>query len=276
MAIETSKDPQAFTEFEYRGWETISSSYEQHFAHLTSQSVSAVLDAANVGRGMALLDVCTGPGMLAAGGTARGARVIGLDFSAEAIDIARRNVLGAEFREGNAQALPFEDNCFDAVVCGFGIIHLPQPEQALSEMRRVLKPQGQVALSVWEAPKATNGFGLLFGALKVHGDLSVPLPHGPDFFQFSDNVKFSTALKNTGFREISVKTVEQIWEQDEPSGMVKSISEGSVRARGLLLAQTEAARTTIAEAVVADMGQYRSSDGRYRVPMPALIGAGVK
>jgi hypothetical protein len=49
----------------------------------------------------------------------------------------------------------------------------------LAEMRRVLRPGGRVALSVWERPSPTNGFGLLLGALKAHGRLDIPLPHGP-------------------------------------------------------------------------------------------------
>lgn len=95
-------------------------------------------------------------------------------------------------------------------------------------------------------------------------------------FQFSDNEKFSAALLHTGFNEIAVKTAEQIWELDEPSSAIMAFSEGAVRSRALLLAQTEAAKTAIADAVTTGMGPYRSVNGRYRVPMPALIGVGVK
>jgi SAM-dependent methyltransferase len=106
-------------------------------------------------------------------------------------------VPGAEFRQGDAQTLPFEADSFDSVVCGYGIIHVPEPQKALSEMRRVLKPGGCLAVSVWEAAKPGNGFGLLFGAIRKHGDLNVPLPHGPDFFQFSEPDKLKAAFKRS-------------------------------------------------------------------------------
>lgn len=64
---------------------------------------------------------------------------------------------------------------------GYGIIHVPEPNRALAEMRRVLRPGGRVAISAWE-PSPNNGFGLMMGAIKAHGQLDVPLPHGPDFF----------------------------------------------------------------------------------------------
>jgi SAM-dependent methyltransferase len=201
---------------------------------------------------------------------------VGLDFSGEVIEIAKRNVPGAKFRQGDAQELPFEDESFDAVVCGYGVIHVPEPKKALLEMHRVLRPGGRFATSVWEAPKPTNGFGLLFGSIKNHGNLDVPLPHGPDFFQFSDHEEMTSALQDTGFREVTVRTVEQIWELGEPLGIITAVMEGAVRARGLLLAQTESARSAISKAVKEGMEQYRSSEGGYRVPMPALIGAGTK
>ena len=58
--------------------------------------------------------------------------------------------------------------------------------------------------------------------------------------------------------------------------MLTAIVEGAVRARGLLAAQTEEVRNVISTAVMNGMQQYRSPDGVYRVPMPALVGSGKK
>lgn len=276
MTIEVSNDPGLFGDFEHRGWETVSSGYQQHFARLTSQSVAAILDAARVSAGMQVLDVCCGPGMIAAAAAQRDAKAVGLDFSAEAVAIASANVPACQFQEGDAQALPFEDDSFDAVVCGFGIIHLPNPQQALAEMLRVLKPGGRVAVSVWERPGADNGFGLLFAAIKAHGDMNVSLPHGPDFFQFSDAASLTAALRLTGLREARVQQVAQTWMLGDPLGLVNSVMEGAVRARGLLLAQTEAVRQLIFAQIANGMAQYQSADGGYQVPMPALVGSGTK
>jgi len=276
MTIESSRDPEAFSEFEHNGWQTASAGYEQHFARLTCQAVPATLDAVNVTQGVSLLDVCTGPGMLASAAQQRGAQVMGLDFSSEMIGIAKRSVPGAEFKQGDACNLPFENGKFDAVVCGFGIFHLPEPRRALLEMHRVLKHGGRVATSVWEGPKSTNGMGILFGSIKAHGNLDVPLPHGPDFFQFSEQEKMASALQDAGFCDIEVRTIEQIWEFDDPLGIVKAIMEGGVRARALLLAQTDSAQIAISRAVEEGMERYFTSGGVYRVPMPALIGAGTK
>ena len=276
MSIETSTDPLEFTRFEHDGWEARGQGYEQHFTRLTAQSVGALLDAAGTENGLKLLDVCCGPGLISAAAVGRGAKVCGLDFAAEMIRIASAEVPGARFHEGDALALPFADDSFDSVVCGFGIIHLPDPAQALSEMHRVLKPGGQIAVSVWQAPGPGNGFGLLYGALKAHADLNVDLPHGPDFFQFSDVTVLGNALQHSGFRAPTTVEVEQFWEFDEATGLLTAFMEGAVRAPGIIMAQSETVKESITRALAAGMEAWRGDDGLYRLPMPALIGAAVK
>ncbi len=276
MSIESSNDPRGFSDFEHNAWEIVSRGYEEHFARLTSQSVNAVLDAAEVTSGKQILDVCCGPGMITAAAIARGADAKGIDFSAAAVEIAISNVPDAEILEGDVQSIPFNDDTFDAVICGFGIIHVPDPLKALSEMRRVLKPGGRVAVSTWEAPNPKNGFGLLFGSIKANADMNIDLPHGPDFFQFSDLDKMSTALQEAGFNESSASTVAQTWEFNNSHGFITGIIEGSARARAIITAQTDAVQAAITDAVVAGMHSYKTSDGTYRLPMPALIGTAIK
>ena len=66
------------------------------------------------------------------GAIQRGATAVGLDFSAEAVDLARALVPEGDFRRGDAQALPFPPENFDAVLCGYGLMHLPRPSAAVS------------------------------------------------------------------------------------------------------------------------------------------------
>jgi len=67
----------AFSAFERQGWEKLAQSYHSYYAALTDQSIDALLVALNVQPGVALLDVATGPGYLAAAAAARGANVVG-------------------------------------------------------------------------------------------------------------------------------------------------------------------------------------------------------
>jgi ubiquinone/menaquinone biosynthesis C-methylase UbiE len=94
-----------------------------------------------------VLEVAPGPGFLAIE-LARDPklRVVGLDVSKTFVERARKNAAEArvpvDFREGNASAMPFAENSFDLLVCRAAFKNFSEPEKALAEMRRVLRPGG--------------------------------------------------------------------------------------------------------------------------------------
>ena len=112
-------------------------------------------------RGGSALDVACGSGKL----TARLARiagpegrVVGLDFSPEMLEVARREHPGIEFLEGDALNLPFEDRSFDVSTIAFGLRNLADPVRGLREMQRVVKPGGRsVVLEFVRPPKNVVG-----------------------------------------------------------------------------------------------------------------------
>ncbi len=264
-------DPTAFREFEHRGWQEIASRYDSGFANVTSQSVSALLDAARVTKGTRLLDVACGPGYAAAAASARGAIAIGVDFSSEMVEEARGRYPGIECQEGDAEQLSFSDSTFDAVVLNFGMLHLGRPEQAVQEAYRVLRRGGRLAFTVWDTPDKAIGFGIVLSAIQKYGDLSVPIPPGPPFFRFSDPDESKRVLRAAGFIDIAVAHIPQLWRLPLPEALFDVMYNGSVRNAALLRAQRpdvlEAIRREIREAVA----RHRSE-----LPMPAVLSSGEK
>src|SRR3954451_23928709 len=92
------------------------------------------------------LDVATGTGDLAIALQARGAQVVGVDFAEQMLEIARRKAPELEFRTGNALALDFADNEFDAATVGFGARNFDDLDRGLRERARVVKPGGRVVV----------------------------------------------------------------------------------------------------------------------------------
>lgn len=138
--------------------------------------VAAQLAAfAAIEAGERLLDVGTGTGVVAITAARAGAVVTGLDLTPALLEAARHNAQVArvtvDWREGDAEDLPFEDASFDVVTSQFGHMFAPRPEVAIEEMRRVLRPGGRVVFATWPPE---HFVGRLFAFVAKH----VPPPAG--------------------------------------------------------------------------------------------------
>jgi demethylmenaquinone methyltransferase/2-methoxy-6-polyprenyl-1,4-benzoquinol methylase len=98
-----------------------------------------------VGAGDRVLDACCGTGDLALAAERAGGRVTGVDFSEQMLARARAKSESVEWVLGDVTALPFPDGSFDAVTVGFGIRNVPDLGAGLSELARVLRPEGRLA-----------------------------------------------------------------------------------------------------------------------------------
>jgi SAM-dependent methyltransferase len=274
MPIEQSRDPKQFSAFELSGWDTNIRGYDSAFGAVARQTVGPMLDAARVTRGMRVLDVCCGPGMLAAGALQCGAEATGLDFAAGAVELARKLVPKGKFEQGDAQVLPFPAASFDAVLCGYGLMHLPEPAAALSEILRVLRPGGRVAVSVWDATAA--GFTLVYEAVRARGSMDVALPHGPDFFQFGSPERMQAALSMAGFADVEAYSFRQDWHVANADRYIESILTGTVRARAVLAAQSADAAASVRSYITGYLTRFQASAGDLVVPMPAIIGSAAR
>ena len=275
MAIEKSKNPAEFLDFERAGWGKSIVGYDDAFGVVTRQTVDATLDAANVHAGMQVLDLCCGPGMLAEAAIKRGAQAVGLDFS-DVVTLARKCVPAAKFVQGDAQELEFSDDSFDAVLCGYGLMHVPDAEKVLREMFRVVRPGGRIAVSVWDSATPHNGFGLVYAAVRAHGNLNVPLPHGADFFQFGTQAKMSAALAEVGFTDVTAKFFEQDWRVRSGEQVMQAVLKGAVRSRALLAAQSDAEISATRGFFDQTLRGLPRSGADYKVPLHAIIGSGAK
>lgn len=119
--------------------------------------------------GETVLDVATGTGWTARNCARAGARVTGIDFSSGLLDAAVHLSAGINppirFELANAEDLPFEDAAFDCVISTFGVMFAPDQQRAASELARVCKPGGRLALATWPAGGTVETF---FGIAARH------------------------------------------------------------------------------------------------------------
>ena len=132
-------------------------------------------DTADLHAGWRVLDVATGSGNAAIAAARHGCNAVGVDYVPSLLEVGRRRAdaegLPVALVEGDAEALPFPDDSFDAVTSVFGAMFAPDHAKAAAELLRVCRPGGTIALASW----TPEGFiGELFRTVGAH----VPPPAG--------------------------------------------------------------------------------------------------
>jgi ubiquinone/menaquinone biosynthesis C-methylase UbiE len=269
-----SFDPQAVRAFEHAGWQQAASGYGATFARATCGFVDDLLDAARVGAGMQVLDLACGPGLVAGAARLHGAMPTGLDFAAAMIGLARATHPEIRFEEGDAEALPFADASFDAVVSNFGIHHVPDPVRALSEARRISRSDGRIAFTSWAAPVENIAWKLLFDAISAHGDPNAAKtpPSGGGLRNPEDLLQ---VLDTAGFAQIETHKVNREWRFAGAGDLIEGFRRGTVRTAALIGAQPASALPVIEAAVARGIAAYQGPYG-FAVPIVAVLASGVR
>ena len=275
MTPEPAIDIEAFKKFEREGYSRVAQGYDQATASVTSQVNDAILDAVEAGPGTALLDVACGPGWLSAAAVKRGAIVTALDFAENMVAIAHRRCPKADIQNADAENLPFQANRFDAVVCSLGILHLPDPERAVAEAHRVLKPGGRYAFTCWTPPARNPFFGLVLGSVQKHGNMNVNLPAGPPLFRFGEVTECEKVLRAAGFGSVSVTELPMVWPFATPEDVVPGVVASTARIGPILAMQTPEQRRNIESAIAEGAKRYVTARG-VEIPTAVLLAIGQK
>jgi SAM-dependent methyltransferase len=261
-----------FTEFEHKGWQRVADKYDSVWSSSTRQFIPPLLEAAEVGEKMSILDVGCGPGYVSAAAAERGAIPIGVDFSQQMVEIAKRMFPHIEFREGDAQNLAFTDDRFDRVLANFALLHLTAPERACAEACRVLKPGGKFGFTTWARLEENPFVKLVDDAIRAHANLEVDLPPGPPYYLFDGPEEFRKALERAGFDGASmtfkVHTIE--WKVPSARFIFDAELNAGVRTAGLLARQTPETLRAIQSAIEQAVRAYAQGDG-FAIPKAAYI-----
>jgi len=235
-----------------------------------------LLDAAHVHAGSAVLDAGCGPGNLAAAAASRGAFVVGTDLSDGMVMLAGARHPKIEFRQADAEQLPFPNLSFDAVVSNLLVPHLPRPEAGMAELARVLKRDGRLAVSMWDLPARSRLVGVMWEAIAEVGAPTPPgIPRGPATFRYSDEVELEGLLRSAGLDEINVRRNEFTHQVASLDRLWEAWTEGSVRTASAVRDQPTGIQHKIRAAFDRLAGAYADDQG-LNVPVSFLIASGRK
>jgi SAM-dependent methyltransferase len=174
--------------------------YAKVAAELVAPLGPVLVEACGIGPGDRVLDIGAGTGNAAIPAASAGASVVASDLTPELLErgkvIATERGVGLEWREANAEALPFADNEFDTVMSCIGVMFAPHHQPAADELIRVARPGGTIGLISW-TPQGQ--IGQLFAAMKPHVAPPPPGVQSPPLWGDEDHL-----------HELFVDRVEQV------------------------------------------------------------------
>ncbi|WP_051839510.1 class I SAM-dependent methyltransferase [Streptomyces sp. NRRL F-5126] len=259
-----------FDAHERQMWAGAAKAYAGSFAALCAGAAEALLDAAGVREGVRVLDVGTGPGTIAAAALARGAEVVAVDAEPSMVELAAANAPGAEVRHGVLPELPFADGSFDAVVGNFVVNHVEDPWAALTELRRVARPGGRLAVTVWHAT-ANEAMSLFNQAMDEAG---VVRPSYPAPMSFTRTVEgLCGLLEQAGLAEVAGR--ELAWTHREDPEVWWSGPAGGVAGIGRVMSeQTPGMYARVKTAYDRLAAGRLGGDGLIGLPAVAVLASG--
>ena len=260
-------------------WSAGQSARQQNYGAATEM----MLDLAGVQAGSRVLDVAAGTGestLMAAHRVGSNGHVIAADVSASMLNVAaeaarKEGLTNVETRVMNAESLELDMDSFDAVICRNALMLFPHPVEALTEMRRVVKPGGKVAVIVLAALEKDPYHGILHEAVRRIGNIPAPAPGEPWMFALGEPGALEEVYRRGDFLNVSVRAIPIQRRLTSAAAAVENMKKGAGDTRELVNRLNEADRERTWAEIAMQFKQYEGPNG-FEIPGEVLIGVGTK
>lgn len=259
------------------GWDKASAYYEKSWQNQLRPAHDLLLETAQVQPGEGILDIAAGTGLI----TFRLAKLTGPEGCILATDISDEMVkIGSQrakdkglpnvgFKRMDAENLEVQDSTFDLVTCALGIMYFPDPDQALKEMYRVLKPEGRAVVAIWGSRKKC-GWAEIFPIV----DARVSSDVCPMFFSLGEQDVIRFPFEKAGFTNISIQKIEV----NLPYSSDEEACQASFMGGPVAMAYSRFDEQTKEEAqkeYIESIQPYKTATG-YEIPGEFVVASGIK
>jgi SAM-dependent methyltransferase len=272
---ENTADPQQLKDDQRRDWDAAAAGWKKWWPlfERSAQHVSdRLVELAGVKAGARVLDVATGngePALTAARRAAAAGRVIATDQSPGMLAIARERaaalgIANVEFRQSDGETLAIAERDFDAIVCRWGLMFMPDVTGALRAIHGRLRVGGRLATAVWAAADKVPMINIGAQAVRRLAGLPPPPADALGPLRLADESIMRAALADAGFKDVTVERIPVTFELESAAGFMQFRCDLSAQFRMLLDRQPADVRAKIIAAVTDEVRAYADASGHVR------------
>ena len=271
-------DPRFQLRIQRYGWDKAADHYERFWGEQLRPAQDLLLDLAGAEPGEQVLDVACGPGNISfplARAVGTEGRVVGTDLSGSMVELLEAEARGhglphVEGRRMDAESLTLEDASFDLAVCSLGLMYPPNPEAAVDELHRILRPGGRALASVW-GDRKNCGWADIFPIV----DARVRSEVCPLFFRLGTADLLERVFEQAGFEEVVDERTQTLLRYDSADDALGAAFLGGPVALAYSRFD-ETTREAVHEEYLESIRDFRGADGTYAIPGEFVVVRGFK
>lgn len=250
------------------GWDLAVEMYDRHWVPVLRRCSEQSIELAEIKPGERVLDIATGTGVaafLAADRVGETGAVVATDLSekmveAVRVEATRRGAANVSFERADAEELPFDAGPFDVALCVLGMMYPADPQKAIDQMLRVLRPGGRAVVCVW-GRRDRCGWNAIFPIV----DARVASDVCPMFFSLGAPGGLQLAFERAGFVDLREEREEMTLEWKDGEAACAAVFPGGPVALPYSKFDAETRAAVHAE-YLESIAPYRREDGGYDVP----------
>ena len=214
-------DPKQYKETQRHSWDSVAHGWEKwwRIIEIGAEKVSRrLIELASIKIGSKVLDISTGigePAITAAREVGNTGQVLATDISSEMLSIAKQRAINAglqrviAFKQGDTGTIELPNSTFDAALCRFGLMFLPDLDNALLNIYGSLVNGGRFAAAVWASPEKDSLFTSTMNTVMKETRTSPPPAGVPGPFSLSDESLLRNYFINSGFKDVTIEKNER-------------------------------------------------------------------
>ena len=218
-----------YKEEERQSWDRVANNWQKWWKTIErgAEKISRrLIELAEIKPGSKVLDIATGigePAITAAGRVGSSGRILATDISPQMLSVAKERAISLglqnviEFKEGDIETIDLPSSTFDAVLCRWGLMFLPDLKAGLSNIYRSLLNNGHFAAAVWASPAQDSLIATTMDiVMKETHTHNPPQPGTPGPFSLSDENSLMNSFMISGFKDVNIERMKVAFDFNSP------------------------------------------------------------